>query len=114
MNSVGRILRSARERQCRAVAEIADELCLTQQYLRAIEEDDVKNLPGIFFYKNFVKQYAAIVDVKEAEIRAGIEALAAAVEEPVLPGMLTQPPVRPRDPIVADSNRRYLANARLG
>lgn len=114
MNSVGRILRSARERQGRAVAEIADELCLTGQYLRAIEEDDVKSLPGTFFYKNFVKQYAAIVGVKDAEIRAGIEALAAAVEEPVLPGTLAQPPVRPMDPIVADSNHRYFANARLG
>ena len=114
MNSVGRILRSARERQGRAVAEIADELCLTQQYLRAIEEDDVKSLPGTFFYKNFVKQYAAIVGVKESEIRAGIEALTAAAEEPALPGTLAQPPVRPLDPIVADSNRRYFANTRLG
>jgi cytoskeletal protein RodZ len=114
MNSVGRILRSARERQGRAVAEIADELCLTQQYLRAIEEDDVKSLPGAFFYKNFVKQYAAIVGVKDAEIRSGIEALTAAAEEPALPGTLPQPPVRPMDPIVADSNRRYFASARLG
>jgi len=114
MNSVGRILRSARERQSRAVAEIADELCLTQQYLRAIEEDDVKSLPGVFFYKNFVKQYAAIVGVKDSEIRAGIEALAAAVEEPVLPGAAVQHPLRPMDPIVADSNRRYFANAKLG
>jgi cytoskeletal protein RodZ len=114
MNSVGRILRSARERQGRAVAEIADELCLTQQYLRAIEEDDVKSLPGTFFYKNFVKQYAAIVGVREAEIRPGIEALTAAAEEPALPGTLAQPPVRPMDPIVADSNRRYFANTRLG
>jgi hypothetical protein len=51
--------------------------------------------------------------VKEAEIRAGIEALAAAVEEPVVPGTQTQPPVRPLDPIVADSNR-YFASTRLG
>ena len=106
MNSVGRILRSARERNGRAVAEIADELCLTQQYLRAIEEDDVKSLPGVFFYKNFVKQYAAIVGVKEAEIRAGVEELSAAAEEPILPGVLAQPPLRPMDPIVADNNRR--------
>jgi len=113
MTSVGRVLRSARERQGRAVAEIADELCLTQQYLRAIEEDDVKNLPGTFFYKNFAKQYAALVGVKEAEIRAGIEALAAAVEEPVVPGTQAQPPLRPLDPIVADSNR-YFASSRLG
>jgi cytoskeletal protein RodZ len=114
MNSVGRILRSARERQGREVAEIADELCLTQQYLRAIEEDDVKSLPGTFFYKNFVKQYAVIVGVKDAEIRAGIEALAAAADEPALPGTLAQPPLRPMDPIVADGNRNYFANARLG
>ncbi|HYV61246.1 MAG TPA: RodZ domain-containing protein [Bryobacteraceae bacterium] len=114
MNSVGRILRSARERQGRAVAEIAEELCLTQQYLRAIEDDDVRSLPGTFFYKNFVKQYAAILGVKDAEIRPGIEALTATAEEPVLPGTLAQPPVRPMDPIVADSNRRYFANARMG
>ena len=114
MNSVGRILRSARERQGREVADIAEELCLTQQYLRAIEEDDVKNLPGIFFYKNFVRQYAAIVGVKDSEIRPSVEALTAAAEEPVLPGAMAQPPVRPMDPIVADSNRRYFASARLG
>jgi cytoskeletal protein RodZ len=96
------------------VAEIADELCLTQQYLRAIEEDDVKSLPGAFFYKNFVKQYAAIVGVTEAEIRPGIDALTAATEEPVLPGNLAPAPVRSQDPIVADSNRRYFASARLG
>jgi cytoskeletal protein RodZ len=113
MNSVGSILRSARERQGRGVAEIADELCLTQQYLRAIEEDDVKNLPGIFFYKNFVRQYAAIVGVKESEIRQGVEALTAAAGEPALPGALAQPPVRPMDPIVADANR-YFASTRLG
>ena len=113
MNSVGRILRSERERQGRAVAEIADELCITQQYLRAIEEDDVKSLPGTFFYKNFVKQYAAIVGVKESEIRPGVEALTASAEEPALPGSLAQPPMRPLDPIVADSNRSF-ASTRLG
>src|ERR1700733_2443525 len=112
MNSVGRILRSARERQGREVAEIADELCLTPQYLRAIEEDDVKTLPGIFFYKNFVKQYAAIVGVKESEIPPGVEELTAAAEEPALLGAVPQPALRPMDPIVADANR-YFASTRL-
>jgi len=114
MNSVGRILRSARERQGRDLSEIADELCLTQQYLRAIEEDDVKSLPGAFFYKNFVRQYAAILGVKESEIHAGVQSLAAAAEEPIQPGVLAQPPVRPMDPIVADDNRSYFAHTRLG
>ncbi|HEY2843930.1 MAG TPA: RodZ domain-containing protein [Bryobacteraceae bacterium] len=114
MNSVGRILRSARERQGRELAEIADELCLTQQYVRAIEADDVKSLPGAFFYKNFVRQYAAIVGVKDAELRSGVDSLTAAFEEPVLPGALAQPPVRPMDPIVADNNRSYFASTRMG
>lgn len=114
MNSVGKILRSARERQGRELSEIADELCLTQQYLRAIENDDVKSLPGVFFYKNFVRQYAAILEVKESEIRSGVQLLAAAAEEPVLPGALAQSPVRPMDPIVADNNRSHFGNTRLG
>jgi len=114
MISVGRILRSARERQSRDLSEIADELCLTQQYLRAIEEDDVKSLPGVFFYKNFVRQYAAILGVKESEIHSGVQVLAAAAEEPIQPGALAQPPVRPMDPIVADNNRSYFAHTRLG
>lgn len=114
MNSVGRILRSARERQGRELSEIAEELCLTQQYLRDIEGDDVKSLPGAFFYKNFVRQYAAILGVKDSEIRSGIQLLTAAAEEPVQPGALAQPPVRPMDPIVADNNRSYFAQTRLG
>ena len=114
MNSVGSLLRSARERQGRAVADIADELCLTQQYLRSIEADDVKNLPGVFFYKNFVRQYAAIVGVKESEIRAGVDALAAAAEQEMVPGAPAQPPLRPLDPIVADSNKRYFTGGRMG
>jgi cytoskeleton protein RodZ len=105
MNSVGRILRSARERQDRALAEIAHDLCLTQDYLRAIENDDVKSLPGVFFYRNFVKQYAAILGVNEPEIRAGVDALAAEADETVQPVAKPLAPVRRLDPIVADSNR---------
>ena len=112
MNSVGRILRSARERQDRALADVAHELCLTQQYVRAIEEDDVKSLPGVFFYKNFVRQYAAILGVNVGELRAGVDALAAAAEE-ASESVPVQAPVRRLDPIVADSNRSS-AGAKFG
>jgi cytoskeletal protein RodZ len=111
MNSVGRTLRSARERQSRDLSEIADELCLTQRYVRAIEEDDVKSLPGAFFYKNFVRQYAAILGVKESDCFRR-SALAASIREPVQPGALAQSPVR------HGSHRRgptrYFAHTRLG
>ena len=68
------------------MAEIAEELCITQRYLRAIEQDDLKSLPGSFFYKSFVKQYAALLGVDEKLLRAGIEALTATVEPLPLPG----------------------------
>jgi|SRR5689334_6322330 len=113
MNSVGRILRSARERQDRALAEIAHDLCLTQDYLRAIEADDVKSLPGVFFYRNFVKQYAAILGVNELEIRPGVDALAAQADETAQPVAKAPAPVRRLDPIVADSNRSS-AGAKFG
>jgi transcriptional regulator with XRE-family HTH domain len=144
MNSVGAILRTERERQGRETAEIAEELCITQRYLRAIEKDDLKNLPGTFFYKSFVKQYAAILGVDEKQIQAGVAALTAAEDPLPLPGGDTrytggssighapgpQPDANPSslpaaiengraavrrlDPIVRDGNRRYFPERRMG
>jgi cytoskeleton protein RodZ len=132
MTSVGKILKTERERQGRNIAEIAEELCITQRYLRSIEQDDLKSLPGSFFYKSFVKQYAAILGVDEASIRAGIEDLTAALEPVPLPGANAKhslsisqasthfatdnpaSPVRDVDPIVKDGNRRYVPDRRLG
>src|SRR5580658_1915952 len=84
MNSVGAILRTARERQGRETAQIAEELCITQRYLRAIEQDDLKSLPGSFFYKSFVKQYAGILGIDEKSLQPGVEALVSAQEAVVL------------------------------
>jgi len=95
--------------------EIAEDLCITQHYLRAIEEDDIKSLPGTFFYKSFVKQYAALLNLDEGKLQAGVDALTA-LEEPLpLPGAMPKfCPVREVDPIVADSNRRYFSDRRWG
>ena len=107
MTSVGASLRSARERQGRAIAEIAEELCLTQQYLQAIEENDLKKLPGTFFYKSFVRQYAAILGVDLAQLRSGIDALTAGEETPATP-------VNAPTPLVTATNRRYFSDRSLG
>src|SRR6266481_5488934 len=113
MTSVGDTLRTERERQGRATAEIAEELCITQRYLRAIEEDDLKSLPGTFFYKSFVRQYAALLNLDPLKLRAGVDKLTA-VEEPVpLPGAEPEHPVRQRDKIIQAANY-YLSNRRIG
>ena len=118
MTSVGQILKTERERQGRDAAEVAGALCITQRYLRAIEQDDLKSLPGTFFYKSFVRQYAAIVGVDESSLQPGILALAAAVEAPPMPHLTMAPkpakPIREVDPIVQDGNRSYFGEVRIG
>src|SRR5579872_696042 len=86
MESVGTVLRSERSRQGRGLAEISAVLCITQSYLEAIEKDDLEALPGTFFYKSFVKQYAKLLGVPEAKIQKGVESLTAPAAEPPLPG----------------------------
>jgi cytoskeleton protein RodZ len=122
MTSVGTILRSAREGQDRSLAEIAEDLCITQRYLRAIESDDLKSLPGTFFYKSFVKQYAALLKVPEKLLQPGVAALTAPEANPPPGHPLSKESepkpsagaVRDLDPIVKASNRYYFANSQVG
>jgi cytoskeletal protein RodZ len=86
MTSVGQTLRTEREMQERGMATIAAELCIPLRYVLAIEQDDLRSLPGSFFYKSFVKQYATILGVDQVQLLPGIEALTAATEPLPLPG----------------------------
>lgn len=104
------------------MAEIAEELCITQRYLRALEQDDLSKLPGTFFYKSFVKQYAAILGVPMSKLQSGIEALVLA-QEPIVAAPIevplpvlevpSGPAVRTLDPLVEASNR-YFSNRKIG
>ena len=108
MTSVGEILRRERQAQGREMSEIAEDLCITQRYLRAIEEDDLKCLPGIFFYKSFVKQYASLLGLDDTKLPLVLE------EEPLpLPGQNPKYALRQVDPIVADTNRKYFSDKRV-
>jgi cytoskeletal protein RodZ len=78
MTSIGNTLRNARESQQRTLSDVAQELCITQGYLTAIEQGEVENLPGLFFYKNFARQYAALLGLDESLIRPQLERLSAA------------------------------------
>lgn len=115
MTSVGEILRRERQAQGREMAEIAEDLCIMQRYVQAIEGDDLRSLPGAFFYKSFVKQYAALLGLDEAAIQTGVDELTATAEPLPLPGADPKyHPVRQVDPIVADTNRRYFSDRRVG
>src|SRR6516164_5405331 len=94
MTSVGEMLRSARESQGRAIAGIADELCITQRYLRAIEADEIEVLPGLFFYKSFVRQYVLLLGLDSKAFDRALQSLESA-PEPVTPQ-----PIEPPIPLV--------------
>ena len=108
MTSVGSMLRDQRESQGRATAEIAAKLCVTQHYVRAIEENDVAGVPGLFFYKSFAKQYAAILGIDEKLIRPALDAIA----EPESPRPRRE--IRVPDRLVQASNRRYIPDVSMG
>jgi hypothetical protein len=90
MSSIGEMLRAAREAQGRSIADLAKELCITERYLAALEEDDVQVLPGLFFYQSFVRQYAATLGLDDKKVNAALAEIAAPAvpvsqEIPVLP-----------------------------
>jgi len=72
MASIGDMLRSAREAQGRSVTDLAQDLCITERYLRALEQDDIKTLPGLFFYQSFVRQYGAVLSLDPKKINEAL------------------------------------------
>jgi cytoskeletal protein RodZ len=108
MTSVGSILRKERESQGRAIAEIAAELCVTQRYLHAIEEDDTTGVPGLFFYKNFARQYAAILGIDRGLILSALDAVQAPIDAPPSPAISV--PNR----LVQAANRRHIPDISMG
>ena len=86
MGSVGDKLRQARESQDRSLAEIAAEIRINAGYLAAIEAEDLENLPGGFFTRSFVFQYARVLGVPEHEIEREVDELLAEEKSPFIPG----------------------------
>ena len=108
MTSVGSILRKERESQQRAISEIAARLCITQRYLQAIEDDDTTGVPGLFFYKNFAKQYAAILGIDKILIQPALDAVQAPEDTP------RGPEIRVPNRLVQATNRRHVPDISMG
>jgi len=67
MSSAGELLRSERVKRNRSLSEIATTTCISTRYLEAIEADDTKILPGDFFHRSFIRQYASALGLDNAE-----------------------------------------------
>jgi hypothetical protein len=106
------------------LAEIAEELCVMQRYLRAIEQDDLKSLPGTFFYKSFVRQYASLLGVDQKQIQAGVDLLTLPAPDAAVPTLelavadrqeaVTDSLMRHVDPLIEATNKHYFSDRRIG
>jgi cytoskeletal protein RodZ len=85
MPSAGELLRYERETRNRTLSEIARETCISTRYLQAIEADDPKILPGDFFHRSFIRQYADCLKLDCATTKAILDAVEPAPEIDLLP-----------------------------
>ena len=90
MASFGEKLRRARESQQRELSQIAEEIRVDVHYLAAIEADHLERLPGGFFTRSFVRQYAAVLGIPASEVKPALEQLMAEEKAPYVPGQ--EPP----------------------
>lgn len=65
--SLGEKLRQAREEQGISISEIAEQTRISPHYLKSIENNEFKVLPGGIFNRGFVKSFARYVGLDEAE-----------------------------------------------
>src|SRR5579884_4318383 len=72
METLGAMLRQARRAQNRDIGEVAEQIKVNPRYLEALEADDLASLPGGFFYKSFVRQYASALHMDAAQVEASL------------------------------------------
>ncbi|MDF7638563.1 helix-turn-helix domain-containing protein [Lactobacillus sp. ESL0791] len=68
MADIGDKLRSAREAKGLSLADIEKATKIQSRYLSAIEQDDFDKLPGDFYVRAFIRQYAQIVGLDGKEL----------------------------------------------
>lgn len=66
MATLGQRLREAREKRGLSIEHLAAQTRIHADYFRAIERDDTTSLPGGFFYRSFVRQYARLMELPES------------------------------------------------
>jgi len=82
--TLGEKLRLAREQHGISISEVAENTRISPHYIKSIENDDYKPLPGGIFNKGFIKSYARFVGIDENEaLQDYADIIAQHQEEPV-------------------------------
>lgn len=68
MTDIGEKLRSAREAMGLSIADVEKTTKIQSRYLTAIENDEFDKLPGDFYTRAFIRQYAQVVGLDGKEL----------------------------------------------
>ncbi len=83
---IGAKLRHARQAQGLSIDDIAVPARIQPRYLEAIEAEDLDQLPGLVFTRNFVRQYATALELDPEPLLAALPKLdESRVQLPVAP-----------------------------
>jgi cytoskeleton protein RodZ len=119
MPTLGQKLREERQRRGWTIDQLANETRINRQYFEAIEKDDIGSLPGGFFYRSFVRQYARLLELPDSDYAAELqrsldeESSIASMQESALPQRHIDVPPIPTGRIDTILETRRLA-VRLG
>jgi cytoskeleton protein RodZ len=86
MSSLGDTLRRAREAQGLTLDEVATRTRINPKYLEAIEADRRELLPGSFFYRSFIHQYAGVLLLDPGPLDAEVDRILSEEKPLPLPG----------------------------
>jgi cytoskeleton protein RodZ len=100
MLSIGDRLRRERLRRGLDIDQLAEQTKINAAMLEAIEADDLDRLPGSFFTRSFVRQYAKALELDDEEFETELKRVTggdepAVPEFPVPSANLGLPPVTP-------------------
>lgn len=70
---IGERLKEAREQKQLSLEDVQEITKIQARYLVAIEQDDFHALPGKFYARAFIKEYAQAVDIDPVEILYGFD-----------------------------------------
>lgn len=68
--TVGTILRNARLKKGKTIADVADELCIRKVYINAIENMDYTNIPPLPYGIGFIRSYAQYLGLNSDRVVA--------------------------------------------
>ncbi len=73
--SLGEKLKNAREKQHLSLERVVKSVGIKKKYLKSLEDNDIKSIPGGLYAKKFIKQYSKYLNLDQEDVDKYIEKL---------------------------------------